>query len=75
MGVTSPLTTTSSFAVYSLSAVQLSLKELSNQPLSHASAPCPVQQSADSDGYQLAPSSSPGFAARTVDVDRRAPTA
>jgi hypothetical protein len=75
MGVTNPLTVVCSFAMYSLLSVPFSPEQLSNQPLSHARAPCPVQRWPDSVPWRFRPTSSPGFAARTVDVDRRASTA
>jgi hypothetical protein len=76
MGVTNQLTATHNFAMCSLLSVLFSSKELSNQPLSPAFAPCPVQLWPGSVPWVLPDKpSSPGFAARTVDVDRRASTA
>jgi hypothetical protein len=43
MGVTKPLTSRVIFALYSLLAVPFPDKQLSNQPVSFALAPSPVQ--------------------------------
>jgi hypothetical protein len=75
MGVTNQLTAIDSFAVYSLLTVPFSPKQLSNELLSPDRAPCPVQRWPDSVPWQFRPTSSPGFAARAVNVDRRASTA
>jgi hypothetical protein len=44
MGVTNPLTVGQGFVIYSLLATRSPPKGLSNQPLSFAPAPSPVQE-------------------------------
>jgi len=44
MGVTQSTTATFTFAMHSLLAIISPIKRLSNQPLSRAAAPSPVQQ-------------------------------
>src|ERR1700722_7627468 len=72
MGVTNPLTVGRRFAIYSLLTAPSPPKELSNQPLSFAPAPSPVQDEPGSSLRQFQTTSSPRPPIPAIDVDRRA---
>ena len=75
MGVTKPLTVGQRFAICSLLTAPPPPKELSNQPLSLAPAPSPVQPYPGSGRCWFQPTSSSRLATHAIDVDRRASSA